>query len=41
MSSLLTGECVSFRDHAFHLTEKGQALIAPFVPPSAYMQGRF
>jgi hypothetical protein len=38
MGSLLAGGCVEFRgaDATFELTEKGKALIAPFVPPSRY-----
>jgi hypothetical protein len=37
MCSLLVGRCVEFvNEGGFELTEKGQALIAPFVPPSRY-----
>ncbi len=38
MCSLLVGRCVEFLDaeDSFELTEKGKALIAPFVPPSRY-----
>jgi hypothetical protein len=34
MCSLLDGKCVKFIGHTFRLTEKGWALIAPFVKAS-------
>ena len=36
MCALLNGECVTFENESFHLTDKGSALIAPFVPPARY-----
>jgi hypothetical protein len=39
MCSLLVGDCVRFDGGFFQLTEKGQALISPFVPPNAYLRG--
>jgi len=36
MCALFVGECVEFRRDVFVLTQKGRALIAPFVSPADY-----